>query len=202
MKRETYRATVRYRTQAYHARLHGKSASSTMSAEEAVRRVAEKAFGPGQHLLLLVKDCTAGQPGEWEVSPAAKDERATFTYKLKSASGYGAEGCYDNVTPNQYRQIVAALEGTLREAPTAAPPANAWHPHTDKPTEICNALIAVADEGLGEDGDPWFMLPAIFNWHPASGWVEEKTGTRLIHTEFWWVREDDLLAPLKGVKHG
>jgi len=47
-----------------------------------------------------------------------KPPSAVFEYKLVASSGYEAEGSYSNVTPDQYRQVVAALEGTLREAGT------------------------------------------------------------------------------------
>lgn len=43
---------------------------------------------------------------------------AVFEFKLVASTGYEAEGSYSNVSPDQYRQVVAALEGTLREAGT------------------------------------------------------------------------------------
>jgi hypothetical protein len=40
---------------------------------------------------------------------------ATLFYRLEASTGYEAKATYNNVTPDQYRQVVAALNGTLRE---------------------------------------------------------------------------------------
>lgn len=50
------------------------------------------------------------------VSPS---DAATFSYIIKANTGYEARATYENVTSNQYRQIVAALNGKLKEASPA-----------------------------------------------------------------------------------
>lgn len=66
--------TVTYRTQAYHCRLKGISASSTMSPEDAAQRLADKVFGEGTHRARMVRDCTTAGPGEWVIEPATLPE--------------------------------------------------------------------------------------------------------------------------------
>ena len=48
--------TVTYRTQAYHCRLNGINASSTMSPEAAAQRLADKVFGEGTHRVRMLRD--------------------------------------------------------------------------------------------------------------------------------------------------
>jgi hypothetical protein len=50
-----------------------------------------------------------------ELKPDAK--LACFTFILEGRNGYVAEGFYPNVTPQQYKIIVAALEGKFDEEP-------------------------------------------------------------------------------------
>lgn len=45
----------------------------------------------------------------------------TFKYTLAAESGYKAEATYKNITPEQYGQIVAILEGTAPTAPVNVP---------------------------------------------------------------------------------
>ena len=45
---------------------------------------------------------------------------ATFKYQLTADSGYSATGEF-RISPNQYRQVVAALRGTLCEAHDGIP---------------------------------------------------------------------------------
>lgn len=61
---------------------------------------------------------------------------AVFEYKLIASSGYEAEGSYDNVTPNQYRQVVAALNGTLREVVGRLPRAVGVSRMADNPQAV------------------------------------------------------------------
>lgn len=63
--------TVTYRNQAYHCRLQGTAASSTMNPDSAAQRLADKVFGEGTHRVRMVRDCRAGEPGEWAIEPAA-----------------------------------------------------------------------------------------------------------------------------------
>lgn len=45
-------------------------------------------------------------------APKLPDEKlACFTFILEARNGYTTEGHYPNVTPEQYKIIVAALEG-------------------------------------------------------------------------------------------
>lgn len=62
--------TVTYRNQAYHCRLQGTAASSTMNPDSAAQRLADKVFGEGTHRVRMVRDCRAGEPGEWAIEPA------------------------------------------------------------------------------------------------------------------------------------
>lgn len=67
--------TVTYRTQAYHCRLKGISASSTMSPEAAAQRLADKVFGQGTHRVRMLRDCSFHAPGEWAIEPATLPEK-------------------------------------------------------------------------------------------------------------------------------
>lgn len=62
--------TVTYRNQAYHCRLQGTAASSTMNPDSAAQRLADKVFGEGTHRARMLRDCRAGEPGEWAIEPA------------------------------------------------------------------------------------------------------------------------------------
>lgn len=144
--------TVRYSTQAYHCRLQGVAASSTMNPETAAQRVADKLWGEGTHQVRMLKDCMCNAPGLYEITPVAKPQPA---------------------------------------------PTIAWRPHTEHPTEHCAAVIAVPVEGLGDDESRSILLmPRVFNWHPINGWAEEETEAPMLYTEFWWMPEEALLAPL------
>ena len=65
---------VRYSNQAYHCRLQGTAASSTMNPDSAAQRLADKVFGEGTHRARMVRDCTAEAPGEWAIEPATLPE--------------------------------------------------------------------------------------------------------------------------------
>lgn len=61
---------VRYVNQAYSCRFpNGKTASSTMDAQTAVERLMDKVWSPGTHRAVKVRECTACEPGEWEIYP-------------------------------------------------------------------------------------------------------------------------------------
>ena len=77
-----------------------------------------------------------------EAKHTEKDGGAQFKYTLKASSGYEAEGHYENVTPNQYRQVVAALNGTLKEA-------NAAHDDLVKALQRAKDWISGAMEDKG-----------------------------------------------------
>ena len=62
--------TVTYRNQAYHCRHSGIAASSTSCPEYAAQRLADKVFGEGTHRVRMLRDCRAGEPGEWAIEPA------------------------------------------------------------------------------------------------------------------------------------
>lgn len=66
--------TVTYRNQAYHCRLQGTAASSTMNPDSAAQRLADKVFGEGTHRVRMLRDCRAGEPGEWAIEPATLPE--------------------------------------------------------------------------------------------------------------------------------
>jgi hypothetical protein len=58
-------------------------------------------------------------------------ESSVFTFNLVSNTGYEAEGEYPRVSPAQYGQVIAALEGTLMNVSPAK--------------ELLNALQMIAD---------------------------------------------------------
>jgi hypothetical protein len=72
--------TVRDRNQAYHCRHDGIAASSTSNPGAAAQRLADKLFGEGTHRVRMVRDCRAGEPGEWAI------ETATLPEHMYSAS--------------------------------------------------------------------------------------------------------------------
>ena len=62
-----------------------------------------------------------------------------------------------------------------------------WHPHTEAPDGVENALIAKDEGGL-------FLVGLAEN---VDGyWVSEETGRR-IPEPFWWAAEDELVAMIK-----
>ena len=61
-----------------------------------------------------------------------------------------------------------------------------WHPHTDIPNGVENALIAIQDSG----GDRF--LGGIAE-NVDGYWVSEETGRR-IPPPFWWVDEVELVG--------
>lgn len=64
-----------------------------------------------------------------------------------------------------------------------------WHPHTDIPNGVENALIAARRNSLGL-GEP-FLIGLAEN---VDGyWVSEETGRR-IPPPFWWVDEVELVG--------
>lgn len=64
-----------------------------------------------------------------------------------------------------------------------------WHPHTDIPTRITTAVIAVRDE----TDNALRLLDGIY-YHRKGQWIAEENGDRIGYAEFWWAAEDDLLA--------
>jgi hypothetical protein len=50
------------------------------------------------------------------------NKSAKFIFRVEAESGYEATGEY-RISPDQYRQVVAALEGTLKEAAPVPPEA-------------------------------------------------------------------------------
>lgn len=74
----------------------------------------------------------------------------------------------------------------------------AWRPHTERPRQICTAVVAVRFGPEFEDDTAFALLPTIFTWHPVAGWADECTNEPLLHREFFWLPEDELLAPLEA----
>lgn len=72
-----------------------------------------------------------------------------------------------------------------------------WRPHTQAPGAACAALIAIPCDRDDADDPAHLLLPAIFNWFPATGWREEATDRPLIYRDFHWMPEADLLKPLE-----
>lgn len=72
----------------------------------------------------------------------------------------------------------------------------AWRPHTERPRQICTAVIAVRFDPEREDDNGMVLLPAIFQWSPGAGWTDEETDAPLLHNEFFWLPESDLLATI------
>lgn len=65
---KTTTVNVRYSTGAYvTSTVLGKRASSTMSAEAAVARLAEKVFGGDGTTVHLVQDAECGRPQTWRI---------------------------------------------------------------------------------------------------------------------------------------
>ena len=71
-----------------------------------------------------------------------------------------------------------------------------WRPHTETPTGITTALIAVPP-GPNDDAGV-VLLPGIYFGSPKRGWVNENTLEPISENKFWWLSEVELVAPLEA----
>lgn len=64
----------------------------------------------GNEAQTIVRLCTATEPGPDNV----EKKLAVFRYEITADSGYSAEATYSGITPEQYANVVGALNGTLK----------------------------------------------------------------------------------------
>lgn len=113
--------TVHYSTQAYHCRLIGIAASSTMAPRFAAQRLADKVFGEGMHQVRMIRDCTASAPGEWEITPIAR--AAASQPRWRPHTEHPTEHCAAVIAVP-----VEGLDDDEAASPLLMPRVFNWHP--------------------------------------------------------------------------
>lgn len=73
-----------------------------------------------------------------------------------------------------------------------------WRKHTEIPTELTTAIIAVPGEGYGQGCEEPVLLAEMHYFHPkqSSAWKSEVSNESLRHQRFWWLPEDSLTLVL------
>lgn len=73
-----------------------------------------------------------------------------------------------------------------------------WHPHTERPTEICSCLVAMPPEG---DGDVFALAGSYYTYDPKTDRFRcEITDVPLVVSSFFWAREADVLQELEATR--
>jgi hypothetical protein len=68
-----------------------------------------------------------------------------------------------------------------------------WRPHTEHPTRLpIVAMIALRDN----DGEFFCLGLHMRTEHRPAVWVSEDSDEPLIEPEYWWLPEEEILAPL------